>query len=282
MRRIRITGLCLVAVLAIGAAVTASASAEAPEFGQCLKKAEVGGAGYSDSKCNKAVGFGAKYEWVPGFLAGENTFTMAGTVSTMKLAGGNTLTCTKWDGTGEYVIGTDNKHFTLMLNLKGCKMGPYTCTTSGKASGELTFNPLVGEVGFENSAETKTALKLEAAPGQEGFLIKFSCLGLKWEWIGNNPEKPGCHPKTEPPCPAGPEHGILVPIKPNVMAEKETLKFKQTTEGEQIPSKWEGNPKETFLESDFEETGFEGLAWTETVVVKNLPTGKKYELNTEA
>ena len=39
MRRIRIAGLCLVAVFAMSAIASATASAEAPEFGQCLKNA---------------------------------------------------------------------------------------------------------------------------------------------------------------------------------------------------------------------------------------------------
>jgi hypothetical protein len=289
MRGIRIRGLCLVAVFALGAVVTASASAAAPEFGRCLKKATVGGAGFSDSKCNKAVGTAAKYEWIPGAVAGKEKFTITGTTMTIKTSGGKTISCSKWDATGEYVLGTDNKHETLTLTLKGCKTSALTCTTAGKATGEIAFNPLVGEVGFENSTRTKTDLKLQPAPGQEGFFVKFSCLGQKWEWIGNNPAKPGCKPIVET-CVGGTEHGILVPIKPNVMAEKEVLKYKENTEtGEQIPSKWEGTPHETYLESDSEELGFERLAWTVTTTVKNEfleeREGKrfyeKYEINTK-
>ena len=77
-------------------------------------------------------------------------------------------------------------------------------------------------------------------------------------------------------------HGILVPIKPNVMAEKEALKYKENAEtGAQIPSKWAGTPAETYLESDFEELGFERAGQTITSTVKNVPTGTKYELNTK-
>jgi len=281
MKRIRIIGLCLVAAFAMSAIASATASAAAPEFGQCLKKAVSGGVGYSDTKCNKKVASGALYEWVPGFKAGKNTFTSTGTTATLKTSGGKTVTCTKEKSTGTYIEGTDNKHEETTVNFSGCKSSGFTCTTVGKATGELTTNPLIGEVNFENATHTKTALKLEPAPGNEGYFIKFSCLGLKVEVIGNNPAKPLCKPKVEPPCEGGAAHGILVPIKPNVMAEKEALKYKETEAGAQIPSKWAGTPAETYLESDFEELGFERAGQTITSTVKNVPTGTKYELNTK-
>jgi hypothetical protein len=267
MKRIRIIGLCLVAAFAMSALATGTASAAAPEFGQCLKKATVGGAGYSDSKCNKAVGTAAKYEWIPGW-AGHNTFTTTGTTATLKTVGGKTVTCSKESSSGTYLEGGDNKHEETVVFFKGCKSSGFTCTTIGKATGELETNKLIGSVDFENSLKTKTALKLEPAAGSGGFFIKFSCLGLKVEVIGNNPAKPGCKPKIET-CVGGTEHGILVPIKPNVMAEKEVLKYKENEAGAQIPSTWEGTPKETYLESDFEELGFERAGQTITSTVKN-------------
>jgi hypothetical protein len=283
MRGWRILGACLVAVFATGVIVTATASAAAPELGQCLKKAVPGGAGYSDSKCNKAVGSAAKYEWIPGFVAGKNHFTSAGTTATLKTSGGKTVTCTKESSTGIFIMSgplADNKHEETQVLFKGCKTSGFTCTTSGKASGELETNVLIGEVNFENAAKKKTDLKLEPAPGTGGFFIKFSCLGLKVEVIGNNPTKPLCKPTLEPPCEGGAEHGILVPVKPNVMAEKEALKYKETTEGAQIPSKWEGPAKETYLESDFEETGFERAGMTISSIVKD-EFNQKYELDTK-
>ena len=141
---------------------------------------------------------------------------------------------------------------------------------------------------FENSLKTKTAVKLEPGPGSGGYFIKFSCLGLKVEVIGNNPATPLCKPKVET-CVGGAAHGILAPIKPNVMAEKEALKYKENEAGEQIPSKWEGTPKETYLESDFEELGFERAGQTITSTIKNEFKEEKeakklywkFELNTK-
>ena len=66
MIRLRMFGLCLMAVMAIGAVAAASASAEAPEYGRCIKKAKTEGAGFSDSNCGTAVGAEGKYEWLAG------------------------------------------------------------------------------------------------------------------------------------------------------------------------------------------------------------------------
>jgi len=58
--------LCLVAAFAISAIAVASASAAAPEFGRCIKKATKGGEGYSNGVCTDGVSTNAKYEWQPG------------------------------------------------------------------------------------------------------------------------------------------------------------------------------------------------------------------------
>jgi hypothetical protein len=48
-------------------ALTASAaSAAAPEFGRCVKKAKAEGSGYSNNGCTTAVGSEARFEWQPG------------------------------------------------------------------------------------------------------------------------------------------------------------------------------------------------------------------------
>lgn len=66
MRRLKMIGLCALAAMAIGAVAATTASAEAPEFGRCVKKVTKGGTGFSDAKCTEAVGSEAKFEWQPG------------------------------------------------------------------------------------------------------------------------------------------------------------------------------------------------------------------------
>ena len=70
MKRIKIMGLCLVAVFAVSVMASASASAEAPEFGRCLAKA---GGKFSDAGCTKGVVSKGKFEWTSGVE--KNKFT---------------------------------------------------------------------------------------------------------------------------------------------------------------------------------------------------------------
>ncbi len=75
MRRLRMLSVCLIAAFFVGAVASATASAEAPEFGRCVKKAKAEGTGFEDSGCvTEASGSGAKFEWVPGPGA-KNKFT---------------------------------------------------------------------------------------------------------------------------------------------------------------------------------------------------------------
>jgi hypothetical protein len=66
MRRFKTFGLCIVAAIAVSATAVATAAAEPPEFGRCVKKAKAEGTGYSSSTCTTAVSSGAKFEWLSG------------------------------------------------------------------------------------------------------------------------------------------------------------------------------------------------------------------------
>jgi hypothetical protein len=72
MTRLKTLAICLVAVFAIGAVVAATASAAAPEFGRCVKKAKAEGSGYSNAGCTTKAETGAKYQWESG---ATTTFT---------------------------------------------------------------------------------------------------------------------------------------------------------------------------------------------------------------
>jgi len=84
-------GLCLIAVFAIGAVATASASAAAPEFGRCVKKAKAEGSGFSDAGCTASVETGAKFEWLAGPGPKAHFTSTARFVPTNK-----TKICLKW------------------------------------------------------------------------------------------------------------------------------------------------------------------------------------------
>ncbi len=87
MKRIRLVGLCLVAVFALSAVVVASASASSatPEFFKCVKAAKVGKTyigKYTSKECTEAskVETGGKYELVSAaateFTAGKSKKTV--------------------------------------------------------------------------------------------------------------------------------------------------------------------------------------------------------------
>jgi hypothetical protein len=263
MKPARVAGACLVVAVALSAVCAAGASAEAPEFGQCLKKAEAGGVGYVDSKCTKeGEEAKAKYEWLPGAVAGKNRFTMKGTTLTWATKAGRTMTCTSQKGEGEYSLTNSKQLDNVVFELAGCTTAGLKCTTAGRSEGELVFNQLAGEVGFENAATKKTALKLYPAASEKSKFIVFKCVGLESAWRGKGED---------------PAAGFLVNIKNDKMTATETLKYK-ASKGVQQPVKWEGLPSETFMESSFEKLPFEQAGWTETIIVSN-DEAMKYELS---
>ncbi len=121
MKRIRIVGLCLVAAFALSAIAVSTASATAPEFGRCLKKAKAEGSGFSDSKCNKAIGTGAKYEWTTTIVKkGLSSVIKSGTTATLETVSKTKITCKGETATGEVDAPKDAK---LTADFTGCESG---------------------------------------------------------------------------------------------------------------------------------------------------------------
>jgi len=156
-RRIRIVGLCLIAVFALSAMVAASASASV-EFGQCVKQAK-GPKGfqghYQDKACTKAappeeIGLGGKlnkYEWVPG--GGKNSaFSAKGkevklTSGTLEVACKNSAVVS---GSAS-VRGAETLEEKFKFN--SCvlpKFAKAQCTTHGKVAGEIETKTLWGSL----------------------------------------------------------------------------------------------------------------------------------------
>jgi len=262
MRRIRIAGLCLVAVFAMSAIASATASAEAPEFGKCTKKTGAG-SNFSDKGCTKEVAKGTgKYEWTAG-AAGVKFKTTGGT-ATLLTTKGESVTCSSEKSSGTYIAG-NNKEEETTVEFAGCKSAGLTCTTEGKGAGELVTKPLTGIIGYEKPPTTKAKTVLQLHPtASGGHFIDFKCTSaLTIEVRGNSANG-----------------GILVAIKNGKMTEKETLKYKQS-KGKQKPVKWvppAGFTEEQFLESNFQGTGFGQSGQTITSVVTN-EGGVKLELN---
>jgi len=249
-------------MFAMSAIASGTASAAAPEFGQCLKKAKAEGTGFTSVKCTVAgTGTKAKYEWVAG--AAGDKFSTTGTTATLLTVKGESVTCASESSTGHYLAG-NNKEEETVVNFKGCKSNGLTCTTEGKGEGELTTNSLTGIVGFEKSTSTaKTVLQLHPT-ASGGHFIDFKCTeALTIEVRGNNASG-----------------GLLVPIKNGKMTSTETLKYK-SSKGIQKPTTWvppAGYTETQFLESNFQHTVFSQSGQTITSKVTN-EGGLKLELN---
>lgn len=255
MKRITIAGVCLVAVLGMGAIAAASASAAAPEYGRCIKKAKAEGKGYTSSKCT-VVGEGtkAKYEWLPGAV--KRKFTTSGGTGKLETVTGQTVVCEKEFSTGEF-SATNFKQETTAVHFTGCKADGLPCTTEGLKEGELETRELLGEVGIETGK--KTDLELRPGPTAKGLFIAFNCSTLKIE-VRAHPFEGG---------------GILVPIKNDAMKTTETLKY-TAKKGVQKQTKWANSSEGQFLESNFAGTGWVQAAQVITSVVT---TEEPLELN---
>jgi hypothetical protein len=167
-RRIRVVGLCLIAVFALSAVVVASAQATV-EIGQCVKIARtVGGSGehkykgrYKSKVCTKAEeatpeeeGLGGatnKYEWKPGAagngnFSGKSSGTKVVTIKTgeleVKCKKGSTATGAIRGGTGSGTVET-------RFNFKDCVQPNNEnkpCSTHGKEKGEIETKELIGNL----------------------------------------------------------------------------------------------------------------------------------------
>ncbi|HTZ65192.1 MAG TPA: hypothetical protein VMB51_13900 [Solirubrobacteraceae bacterium] len=256
MKRISVLGVGVVAALLLAVAAAGSASAAAPEYGRCLKKAKVEGNGYANSKCT-TVGEGkkAKYEWVAG--AERAKFTSTGGIGVLTTVGGASVECKAESSDGEFVPGNNKEEAGVYVTFTGCKAEGLPCTSPHHATGELETEELEGIVGWENKARKKTDLELYPAKSVKSkFFIEFECSGLVIKVRGN----------------------ILVPVKNDTMTDTTTLKFNDS-KGKQKPEKWEESAEKAILESSFSNIG--GGAWEQAgqKITSTVKGEEKLELN---
>jgi hypothetical protein len=231
MKSVRALGVCLVAAFAISATAVATAQAEAPEIGRCVKVAAKAGK-FSGATCIKEKS-GGSYEWIPGAEKGK--FTTKGGVATLQTVGGTAVGCKSETSGGEY---NSTKTVTgVVVVFKECAAAGIMCNTTGQPEGELITNSLEGKVGWENKAKKKVAFDLfpgKTAP--EGLFITFNCAGLHLEVKGQ----------------------VLVNVPSDKMDNAVTLKY-SGKKGHQKPEKFEGEPPAILLTSinkaPFEQSG---------------------------
>ena len=249
MRWVSRVGVCLLAVFALMSLATASAAAEPPEFGRCVKQA--GGKFKTGSCTTAAVAGEEKFEWLPGVVKSKFTIDSP-TVVIFETVKTSRVTCTGEKGTGEY---TGPKSVgNVVMTFTGCECCKLKCNTKGAKAGELEFNPLEGEPGIikkgETAAKSKAGLELFAPGG--GNWAEFSCSTIFVTIKG----------------------AAIVALPANAMKLSYPLKF-TCARGVQKPERFEGGPQAA-LESN-SGTGFERTCLKGTL---NLANEEKVELST--
>jgi len=171
MKRIKLIGLCLMAVCALSAAAATAALAAAPEMGRCVKVA-AGTGKFTSATCVKEKA-GGSYEWHPG--AEKTGFTGTGAIGTLETVGKIGIQCKTEKAAGQFsgpkTVDGVNVTFTE------CKSAGYECESAGAGTGVIKTFPLAGELVWENkllkTVRTKVAVRLFAEAGE--LLAKFVC-----------------------------------------------------------------------------------------------------------
>jgi hypothetical protein len=207
MRHLRMVGLALVAVFAMAAVAATSASA-LPEWGECVAKA---GGKFTDSNCTKKATLTnpGSFEWKKGtelkprHFHGENVGSGGVLISKFRA-------CFKEEGKGQLAgrvtrakckeIKGEEVHFeepilveceheentgealgaksiaNVFVKFTGCKVFGSTPCSNGPGVGEITVNPLKGELGYINKLEKKVGVLLTPVTAK-GEFAKFNCAG---------------------------------------------------------------------------------------------------------
>lgn len=247
MKRTRIMGLCLAAVLALGAIVAAVAQAEPPQFGRCVASA---GGKFNDPSCTEELKAGGKFEWDPG-AGPKSRFTTASKEGefVFETVGKEKMSCSGESGTGSYAAVAE-KVKEVILTLTGCTTKSFeaTCSSSGSGEGKIVSKELEGALGIEadgeQAVENKLGLDLFPKNGS-GAAMEFSCGGGSTVVDGS----------------------VIVPIASNTMEASTTLLY-SATRGRQKPDKFVGEPMDV-LEASTGGGALEQAGWTVTETLTN-------------
>jgi hypothetical protein len=245
VRHIRFAAACLGVAASLGAAA-ASALAQAPEFGRCVKDA---GGIYANAGCTEAKAGSARYEWEPGPgpSAGFTEAQSGPKAFKWKLATNEEGVCTGETATGEYTGPKTVGDVDIVLT--GCVF--YAVYESCET---VVLRSLGGEIGVyalgETAARDKLGLKLAPEVGTQ--FAEFDCSTGRvnpYIWRGGS---------------------VIVPLQTNKMLLKESLKYRESHgpgyREEQIPASFVGelpSPMEAtgnFFEED-EEKGYAPMGW---------------------
>lgn len=183
MRWVRLVGTCLLAMLAIGVASTATAAASGPPAWFECRPSPNNTGDYTDKTCSalSKAGSGA-FELQEGVGKGKVT----------KGKSGKTVVHTVIPGKGdirvECAASKDEAHqmdsggrgyfFGVKTTLGKCTTLGAPCQSAGAKSGEIHTNTLAGPLGhLSEGSAVGVDLANEATPGT-GYLVEFECTGV--------------------------------------------------------------------------------------------------------
>jgi hypothetical protein len=227
MRNLRIIGLCMGAMLVLGAVSASAAMAEEPAIYECAKapKVEKKYTGHYSSKKCEASSYhaegGQKYELQEWNLAAKKGKTKAfkgkGGGANLEIEGVGGVTCTKSTNTGSFTGPKTAGKITAIFT--GCLLHSAPCTSAGAKSGEVKTKALDGIVGYINKAKDEVGVELKAEGGL--YEAEFVCGELNLRVSG----------------------AVVGKVKPpyNHFTKETTLVFEQSG-GVQNPTKLEGGP----------------------------------------
>ncbi|MHB8531571.1 MAG: hypothetical protein ACYDC2_02510 [Solirubrobacteraceae bacterium] len=170
----RILGLAILAVFALGAMTAAGASATEPGWYECAKNKA---GGKLEKGCTKEGGKGG-YELKPGVGKGK-AFKGKGGLAKLHTAipgkGDIPVECASFKDSGNAVL--PNLQNKVVGVFSKCKFAGLPCQ-SGTKSGEIKTNPAAGELGYVSKSPLVVGASLtsESAPGT-GLLAEFTCTG---------------------------------------------------------------------------------------------------------
>ena len=206
----------------------AYASGAAPEVGRCVK-VPAGTGAWGNAGCTLAGG-SSRYEWQAGAV--EAKFTTVLKAGTQAAVGENSqrqsVTCTGESGSGEYSGASTVT--SVSMTFTGCQSSGFSCTSAGRAAGEIVLSSLEGEIGIitkssEGPRKDKAGLDL-FPPGHSGTVDQFNCVGSSAVVTGS----------------------VIVPVQADSMHLTPLLKFKASA-GRQKPERFEGQEADVLFSS---------------------------------
>jgi hypothetical protein len=295
-RIIRLVGLSLVAAVAVGALAAATASAELPEWGKCVKVPyELNGkihkkGPYANANCTEKVETGGQYAFLKGTTGTANTaFTAVQTTEKAQLetAQGISVECTSTVATGN-LSGTKGVS-NVSVTFKGCRLPllTFTCESFFRNEfpnkyvyneGEIVTRGLKGGLGYisgKGGPSPSVGLSLTAQE-PKGLFAEFVCgtensgVGVLIVRVGAKEKKGGGDSIISPITPINQMGTTLTQTYTEKQVENPETHELETERGHQEPEKFENKPQDV-LESETSD-GFATLGWTQSGQIETLQT----------